>query len=171
MNKVLSKEEINAGIKLIDTIATKLDGEVTKAIREEQRFDARSSFKELLKKYPQNTVALMSKLKNLHHFVNEATLLARQPNLFAGTRYDCPDYRKFAYLESSEEFNKLIYDLAEKLAHYEFSRLEDIVYHSNDHGKGWGYKKGNELDRYYKITADLLELILDEDPTNFADEI
>ena len=70
-------------------------------------------------------------------------------------------------MSSPEMFNASLYDLAEEIVMNEFICLVNIVHHTK---ACWEYKKGNELDRYYRIIANILELILDEDPENFYAE-
>ena len=171
MSRVLSQEEIKVGIQLIDTIATKLDAEILEASNRGKEFKNFFGFNNLVGEYSVNKdVSLMNRPKKLNDFVQE--LLNNHPFLspFAGTRYSSTDYRNLLYMSSPEVFNASFYDVAELTAVNEFTRLMDIVYTTNNATGYWEYKHGNELGRYYNITANILELMIDEDPENFYEE-
>ena len=167
MSRVLSQEEISIGIKLIDTIVTKLDEKITELTREEERIKDYSQFSCVLKKYQQNTdTALMNRIKNLLHFIDGVIGIELRPGIFPVSHYTTSEHRMLAHEKSPEYFKMLIYDLAQLLAANEFNRLVKMVYTTKG---GWEYKKGNELDRYYNITSHLMELLLDENPETFED--
>ena len=166
MSRVLSKEEIGIGIKLIDAIVTKLDAKITELTSEEQKIKEYSRFRCVLEKYRQNTdVALMSRIKNLLDFIEGAIGIEMRSGVFPVSHYTTSEHRMLAHEKSPEHFKMIIYDIAQELAADEFNRLVKMVHTT----KGWSYKKDNELDRYYNITSHLMELLLDEDPEIFSD--
>ncbi len=151
MSRILSIQEEASGKELVASIANKLHGQIVKTMSYDDRFSYGEDLTNAIVKYSDETnTALMpqlDKLNNLYEIVGDVLILY--------------SYYGLTHIE--------LYDVAEVAAIVEFSYLIDIVYGDDVNANRYYYKYNNEIESYFNITSDILELTLDEDPNNFYD--